>query len=56
MPQKRRIIPGMGAIAPGYYSYGERKTDPRRRQPGRRWSGRVVVPAEEYYPRKEDPQ
>ena len=32
----------------GYYSYGGRQTDPRRRQPGRRWSGRVVVPPEEY--------
>ena len=32
----------------GYYSYGERQTDPRRRQAGRRWSGRVVVAREEY--------
>jgi DNA invertase Pin-like site-specific DNA recombinase len=32
----------------GYYSYGERQTDPRRRQPGHRWSGRVVVPVEDY--------
>jgi DNA invertase Pin-like site-specific DNA recombinase len=32
----------------GYYSYGQRQTDPRRRTPGRRWSGRVPVPPEEY--------
>ena len=32
----------------GYYCYGQTRSDPRRRQPGQRWSGRVVVPREEY--------
>jgi DNA invertase Pin-like site-specific DNA recombinase len=32
----------------GYYCYGRKRTDPRRKKPGRRWSGRVVVPPEEY--------
>jgi DNA invertase Pin-like site-specific DNA recombinase len=35
-------------IYAGYYCHGRRQTDPRRRKPGRRWSGRVVVPPEEY--------
>ena len=35
-------------IYAGYYCYGRKQTDPRRKKPGRRWSGRVVVPQEEY--------
>ena len=35
-------------IYAGYYCFGRRQTDPRRRKPGRRWSGRIVVPREEY--------
>jgi hypothetical protein len=35
-------------IYAGYYCYGRRQTDPRRKKPGRRSSGRVVVPREEY--------
>ncbi len=35
-------------IYAGYYCYGRKQTDPRRRKPGRRGSGRVVVPPEEY--------
>ncbi len=35
-------------IYAGYYCYGRKQTDPRRKKPGRRWSGRVVVPREEY--------
>jgi len=35
-------------IYAGYYCFGRRQTDPRRRKPGQRWSGRVVVPREEY--------
>ena len=35
-------------IYAGYYSYGRTKIDPRRRKPGKRWSGRVAVPREEY--------
>ena len=31
-------------IYAGYYCYGRRQTDPRRKKPGRRSSGRVVVP------------
>ena len=32
----------------GYYCYGRKQTDARRKKPGRRWSGRVAVPPEEY--------
>ena len=32
----------------GYYCYGRRRTDPRRKKPGRAESGRVVVPPGEY--------
>src|SRR3954464_3537063 len=35
-------------IYAGYYCYGRKQTDPRRKKPGRRWSGRVVVAREEY--------
>ena len=35
-------------IYAGYYCFGRRQTDPRRRKPGRRGSGRVVVPPDEY--------
>jgi DNA invertase Pin-like site-specific DNA recombinase len=35
-------------IYAGYYCYGRKQTDPRRKKPGRRWSGRVVVPQEQY--------
>jgi DNA invertase Pin-like site-specific DNA recombinase len=35
-------------IYAGYYCYGRKQTDPRRKKPGRRWSGRVVVPRDEY--------
>jgi hypothetical protein len=35
-------------IYAGYYCYGRKQTDPRRKKPGRRWSGRVVVPQEKY--------
>ncbi len=35
-------------IYAGYYCFGRRQADPRRRKPGRRWSGRVVVTPEEY--------
>lgn len=35
-------------IYAGYYCYGRKQTDPRRKKPGRRWSGRVVVPRAEY--------
>jgi DNA invertase Pin-like site-specific DNA recombinase len=35
-------------IYTGYYCYGRRQTDPRRKKPGRRWSGRIVVPQEKY--------
>jgi DNA invertase Pin-like site-specific DNA recombinase len=35
-------------IYAGYYCYGRTKIDPRRRKPGKRWSGRVAVPREEY--------
>jgi Recombinase/Recombinase zinc beta ribbon domain len=35
-------------IYAGYYCYGRKQTDLRRKKPGRRWSGRVVVPPEEY--------
>src|SRR5262249_50126129 len=35
-------------IYAGYYCFGRRQIDPRRRKPGRRRSGRVVVPREEY--------
>ena len=30
-------------IYAGYYCFGRRQADPRRRKPGRRWSGRVLV-------------
>src|SRR4029077_9617195 len=30
-------------IYAGYYCYGRKQTDPRRKKSGRRWSGRVVV-------------
>ncbi|MGL4552423.1 MAG: recombinase family protein, partial [Gemmataceae bacterium] len=32
----------------GYYCYGRRRTDPRRRKPGRGGAGRVPVPPEQY--------
>jgi DNA invertase Pin-like site-specific DNA recombinase len=35
-------------IYAGYYCYGRKQTDPRRKKPGRRWSGRVVVAREDY--------
>lgn len=35
-------------IYAGYYCYGRRRTDPRRKKPGRAESGRVVVPPGEY--------
>jgi DNA invertase Pin-like site-specific DNA recombinase len=35
-------------IYAGYYCFGRRQIDPRRRKPGRRWSGRVLVTPEEY--------
>ena len=35
-------------IYAGYYCYGRKQSDPRRKKPGRRWSGRVVVPQEKY--------
>jgi hypothetical protein len=35
-------------IYAGYYCYGRRQTDPRRRKPGQRESGRVKVPPQEY--------
>jgi DNA invertase Pin-like site-specific DNA recombinase/DNA-binding transcriptional MerR regulator len=35
-------------IYAGYYCYGRKQTDPRRKKSGRRWSGRVVVPQEKY--------
>jgi hypothetical protein len=35
-------------IYAGYYCYGRKQTDPRRKKPGRRWSGRVVVSQEKY--------
>ena len=35
-------------IYAGYYCYGRTKIDPRRRKPGKRWSGRIAVPREEY--------
>src|SRR5262245_2154535 len=35
-------------IYAGYYCFGRRQIDPRRRKPGRRRSGRVVVPREQY--------
>jgi DNA invertase Pin-like site-specific DNA recombinase len=35
-------------IYAGYYCFGRRRTDPRRRKPGRPESGRVTVPPEEY--------
>jgi len=35
-------------IYAGYYCYGRKQIDPRRKKPGRRWSGRVVVPQEKY--------
>jgi DNA invertase Pin-like site-specific DNA recombinase len=35
-------------IYAGYYCFGRKWTDPRWKKPGRRWSGRVVVPREEY--------
>src|SRR5512135_2390304 len=35
-------------IYAGYDCYGRKQTDPRRKKSGRRWSGRVVVPREEY--------
>jgi DNA invertase Pin-like site-specific DNA recombinase len=35
-------------IYAGNYCYGRRQTDPRRKKPGRRSSGRVVVPPEKY--------
>jgi DNA invertase Pin-like site-specific DNA recombinase/DNA-binding transcriptional MerR regulator len=36
-------------IYAGFYRYGCRQTDPRRRRPGQPQSGRVVVPAEQYH-------
>src|SRR5262245_10542486 len=35
-------------IYAGYYCFGRRQADPRRRKPGRRWSGRVLVTPDEY--------
>jgi DNA invertase Pin-like site-specific DNA recombinase len=35
-------------IYAGYYCFGRRQIDPRRRKPGLRWSGRVLVTPEEY--------
>jgi DNA invertase Pin-like site-specific DNA recombinase len=35
-------------IYAGYYCFGRRQADPRRRKPGKRWSGRVLVTPEEY--------
>jgi DNA invertase Pin-like site-specific DNA recombinase len=35
-------------IYAGYYCFGRRQADPRRRKPGQRWSGRVLVTPEEY--------
>ncbi|HMB06998.1 MAG TPA: recombinase family protein, partial [Isosphaeraceae bacterium] len=35
-------------IYAGYYCFGRKQTDPRRKKPERRWSGRVVVPRAEY--------
>lgn len=35
-------------IYAGYYCFGRRQIDPRRRKPGQRWSGRVLVTPEEY--------
>jgi DNA invertase Pin-like site-specific DNA recombinase len=32
----------------GYYCYGRRRVDPRRKKPGRPGTGRVVLPREEY--------
>jgi DNA invertase Pin-like site-specific DNA recombinase len=32
----------------GYYCFGRRQADPRRRKPGQRWTGRVLVAPEEY--------
>jgi DNA invertase Pin-like site-specific DNA recombinase len=35
-------------IYAGYYCFGRRQTDPRRRKPARPGSGRIVVPPDEY--------
>src|SRR5437868_3120930 len=35
-------------IYAGYYCFGRRQTDRRRRKPGQRGSGRIVVPRQEY--------
>ena len=35
-------------IYAGYYCFGRHQTDPRRRKPGKRWSGRVLVPPDQY--------
>jgi DNA invertase Pin-like site-specific DNA recombinase len=35
-------------IYAGFYCFGRRQIDPRRRKPGRRWSGRVLVTPDEY--------
>ena len=35
-------------IYAGYYCFGRRQADPRRRKAGQRWSGRVLVTPEEY--------
>jgi len=35
-------------IYAGYYCFGRHQADPRRRKPGQRWSGRVLVRPEEY--------
>jgi Recombinase zinc beta ribbon domain/Recombinase len=37
-------------ICAGYYCFGRRQTDPRRREPGWLGSGRIVVPPDEYLP------
>src|SRR5262249_6128607 len=45
-----RTIPGIlkHPISAGYYCYGRRRVDPRRKKPGRPSTGRVLMPAEGY--------
>ena len=40
-------------IYAGVYAYGRRQVDPRKQKPGRRGSGRVRVPPEQWYARLE---